>query len=794
MNEFLGSLGENALLALPWVFEFWALPHQLPPRGAWKTWVIMGGRGAGKTRAGAEWVRSRVEGAGPEDTGVARRVALVGETVDQVREVMIFGDSGILACSPPDRRPEWQATRQRLLWPNGATAEVFSAFEPEAMRGPQFDAAWADEFGAPAVDKGSNQPNKFIDEKSSESALPSWSNGRRDDLIQMQYLLAQTSYWSDAANNPISPIYGEAMVDIARSHVWAWDARPFPEFPGQTSVWSDGGNYARGHWLNGRATNQPLAQVVREICERSGVPEVDTGRLYGLVRGYQQGELTSARGSLQPLSLAFGFDAIERDGTLGFRNRDGRLAAEITDDELAVQEDSNGIFETTRSPEVDTVGRVRLGFVEGQSSYEIRSTEVVFPDEEARSVSQTDVPLVLTRNEGTAMVERWLAEARVARDGARFALPKSMLSLGPGDVVGYKGLRYRIDRVERTEAQSLEAVRVETGVYLPSDRTTERIVSRTYEAPVPVFPVMLDLPLLQGDEVPHAPHVAVGGDPWPGTVGLWSSSQDAGYALNRLIAAPAVIGSTETPLARSRPGAWDRGAPLRLVLSGGELASADPGSVLNGANAMAIGDGSSGNWEVFQFAEARLVEPDTYELSVRLRGQAGTDGLMPEEWPPGSIVVLLDQTVGQIDLPLSARGLARYYRSGSLALGFDDPDVVLQVEAFDGAGLRPYPVAHLRARTALSGDHSISWIRRTRIDGDTWQAFEVPLGEEAERYLVRVLQGGDLRAEYSVAQPSFLYAMAMRQADLQPGPYRIEVAQVSSQYGPGPYRSIELFN
>ncbi len=145
--EFLGSLDENALLALPWVFEFWALPHQVPPRGAWKTWVIMGGRGAGKTRAGSEWVRAQVEGARPEDPGVARRVALVGETVAQVREVMIFGDSGILACSPPDRRPEWQATRQQLLWPNGAVAQVFSAHAPEAMRGPQFDAAWADELG-----------------------------------------------------------------------------------------------------------------------------------------------------------------------------------------------------------------------------------------------------------------------------------------------------------------------------------------------------------------------------------------------------------------------------------------------------------------------------------------------------------------------------------------------------------------------------------------------------------------------------------------------------------------------
>ena len=145
IDEFLSGLGEGALLALPYLFEFWAMEHQMPPDGDWRTWVVMGGRGAGKTRAGSEWVRAEVEGAMPLDPGRSRRVALVGETVEQVREVMIFGDSGILACSPPDRRPEWQATRKRLEWPNGAIAQVFSAHDPEGLRGPQFDAAWVDE-------------------------------------------------------------------------------------------------------------------------------------------------------------------------------------------------------------------------------------------------------------------------------------------------------------------------------------------------------------------------------------------------------------------------------------------------------------------------------------------------------------------------------------------------------------------------------------------------------------------------------------------------------------------------
>ncbi|MFD2739883.1 DNA-packaging protein [Sulfitobacter aestuarii] len=144
-ERFLSELDEGELLALPFLFEFWALPHQLPPEGDWRAWVVMGGRGAGKTRAGAEWVRAKVEGARPLDPGPCARVALVGETIEQVREVMVFGDSGILACSPPDRRPDWEASRKRLIWPNGAVASVRTAHDPDGLRGPQFDAAWVDE-------------------------------------------------------------------------------------------------------------------------------------------------------------------------------------------------------------------------------------------------------------------------------------------------------------------------------------------------------------------------------------------------------------------------------------------------------------------------------------------------------------------------------------------------------------------------------------------------------------------------------------------------------------------------
>ena len=145
VEALLDELDGNARDALPWLFEFWALPHQLPPEGGWRTWVVLGGRGAGKTRAGAEYVRARLEGSRPLDPGTHRRAALVGETYDQAVRVMVEGESGLLACSPPDRRPVWKASARKLVWPNGAEALVMSAHDHEALRGPQFDLAWADE-------------------------------------------------------------------------------------------------------------------------------------------------------------------------------------------------------------------------------------------------------------------------------------------------------------------------------------------------------------------------------------------------------------------------------------------------------------------------------------------------------------------------------------------------------------------------------------------------------------------------------------------------------------------------
>ncbi len=117
-----------------------ARPEQLAPAGDWTTWVYCAGRGAGKTRAGAEWVRSITPKIG--------RIALVGPTAADVRDVMVEGESGILSICPDRDRPTYEPSKRRLTWPNGAIATMFSSEEPDRLRGPQHGAAWCDELAA----------------------------------------------------------------------------------------------------------------------------------------------------------------------------------------------------------------------------------------------------------------------------------------------------------------------------------------------------------------------------------------------------------------------------------------------------------------------------------------------------------------------------------------------------------------------------------------------------------------------------------------------------------------------
>ncbi len=150
LNDALDGLTPREILRLLHDWEFVARKDQWPPEftqaGApWRVWLILGGRGAGKTRAGAEWVKGLALGRTQFCARPIGRIALVGESAADVRDVMIEGVSGLLAAHGSRERPRWESSRKRLLWENGVVAQAFSAEDPESLRGPQFHAAWCDE-------------------------------------------------------------------------------------------------------------------------------------------------------------------------------------------------------------------------------------------------------------------------------------------------------------------------------------------------------------------------------------------------------------------------------------------------------------------------------------------------------------------------------------------------------------------------------------------------------------------------------------------------------------------------
>ena len=141
-RAFFEGLSPAAAYRCLYDWSFWARPNQLPPPGDWVVWLLMAGRGFGKSRTGAEWVREEAE------SGRRKRIALVARTTGDVRDVMVEGESGILAISPKWCRPKYEPSKRRLTWPNGTIATTYSADEPDLLRGPQHDGAWVDELAS----------------------------------------------------------------------------------------------------------------------------------------------------------------------------------------------------------------------------------------------------------------------------------------------------------------------------------------------------------------------------------------------------------------------------------------------------------------------------------------------------------------------------------------------------------------------------------------------------------------------------------------------------------------------
>lgn len=665
---------------------------------------------------------------------------------------------------------------------------------------PSSKPIWFTELGCPAIDKGANQPNVFFDPKSSESAVPHFSSGARDDLIQRRFLEAHLAFWNTPANNPV--IDGVPLVDTANIYAWCWDARPFPYFPALADVWGDAGNYARGHWLNGRLGQVPLGDVVGSLCDGAGLSVRDAGTLDGLVTGYAVTDVMSARDAIQPLAMAGFFDAVESDGVLRFTMRGRAVPMACAAGDLVLKGEEMAGFTLVRAQADDLPLASRVAYIDGDRDYAVASVETRRQGGATNRMAGSNLPLVLDQAQAASIGARWLADAWVMRDSARLALPPSALALEVGDELllsaNGRDNRLRVTQIEDGAARAVEAVATDPSLYeAVAGAVRAPFMTETVAQPGRPLLIVLDLPWLHDDQNTAAPFVGAYADPWPGKVAVMRSATDTGFALDATITKPCSFGVTTQDFWSGPTAHWDRVNSLKLRLVQGALSSVDPVQLLTGANALAI-QNEDGGWEVVQFATAALTGANEYTLTQLKRGRRGSEGAMRDAVAAGARVVVLDDALVQLDLAQSQARQPFQLRWGPLSRATSDTSWQGASESLQAVALIPPAPCHIGFDWNVAGDLILQWKRRDRAPSASSLNLAVtPMSEAAELYDLEILNGASVMRSFSnIAQHSQTYTAAQQAADFPaglPNPLTVAVYQRSSAIGRGRAKKEALY-
>lgn len=628
---------------------------------------------------------------------------------------------------------------------------------------------WFTEIGCPAIDRGTNQPNVFYDPKSSESKLPFGSTGGRDDLIQYRFMRSQLEFWDNQQSvfdnpNPASTHYNGTMIDVENFWFWAWDARPFPDFPLQQNIWSDGDNWHRGHWLNGRLGGCPIDELIQQLFKDFGFENVIINA-DGFIDGYVLAREGSLEDAVKPLLSFFNISLREEGGNFVLLGKDYQQQLTISHDDL-VQEDDVTALMSIRGSEIDLPQEMHVHHGEVLSDFE--SATSYSRRIETSSERQVKINLAVNMSKEIAISK---ADARLrdvwnARDAIKFGLSQKYLHLDIADIIQLEGSKkhYQILTSAQGLYRELEGNGIELfeeSVPLLKNNFKQNKTLPTIGKPHAVF---MNLPLQQGTLSPErAIYVAINAEPWGHEYAIQSSPALEGYSLRATSNQPSSIFQLLSPLVKGPMGRWDFGSKIHIKThinnQGSTLQSIDKILLFGGANTIAV-ETNTGGWELVQFLNAELVGENEWQLSHLLRGQLGTNLETQMGADIGANAVLIDASITKIEIPLHEVDLELNWLVGPSNFPVDDTTHEKIVFTCTGVNARPLSPVHGKQKTLSNGDIQLSWIRRSRVNADNWQVPQTPLDQIRERYnvLVKNAQGETVR-EIVSNQASLTYSI-----------------------------------
>ncbi len=500
--------------------------------------------------------------------------------------------------------------------------------------------------------------------------------------------------------------------------------------------------------------------------------------LSGVVSGYRFDGPVRARAVLEPVVAVYGVDATERDGAVVFRMR-GADVVEVDAGRL-VEEDAPALA-LVRTGLEGPAPRVRLRYVNAEVDH--APGVVVSVGDGAGGLVEVEVALALDGDQAQRVADA-LAQGLVEQqEHASFALAAAGVVLEAGDVVELGGDTWRVVNVSDGSVVRAEAVRAGMSAkpVLTQPVPVAGVVAAAHAMP---DVVIVDAPPLPGVEDDLRPIVFAYAAPWTGAV-VVSAGVDVGEQTVRgRVVRVCTMGVLASALHAHVSGRWQE-ASVVVSVAAADLQSRSEGSVLNGANAALVQ--TAQGWELVQFAQAELVDVETWKLSGLLRGQQGSEPAMAAGAAVGARIVFLTGAEQRVEVSEVERGLTLEWRAWREAP--DEATAWTGEATHMGLAAQMWSPAHLRTEWS-SGDMAVGWVRRARKGGDPWAPGEPP-HEVAEAYRVRVSAGGSVLRGWDVAESSSVYAAAEQAMDFPSGGMAlIEVAQLGADGEPGAWAGV----
>jgi hypothetical protein len=559
---------------------------------------------------------------------------------------------------------------------------------------------------------------------------------------------------------------------------------------------SSSADYTKYYMSRGTDARVPLSSVVEDICGYVGFndsDDLDTSELTDLIRGFVITQQMTAREAIEFLARAYFFDVIDSGGVLKFVKRGSDSTFTLVDDDMAAHiagEQRPQIFISNRQQELELPESMQINYIDYDADYATATQEEQRLITQSSEKSSLNVPIVLDKDEAKQICVKHLANIWMQRTKHSFALSREFLYLDPADVG-------TITRGAATYTVRIEEIQIAGGLIIVKavNENAAMYESDAGGADVPgdddeidysgqTLLIIIDCPLIRGTENSSGVQiVTLGyGNEWPGAA-IYKTDVDVWSPIHTWMLATkdAIVGKSLNTLADvTDPWIWDEGNFVNVLLldTNDTLSSITKADVLNGSNMAILGD------EIIQWRTATLESDGSYTLTGLLRGRRGT------EWATGSHAVgeyfipLDTSNIEFKEITIDEEGISRWYWSATIGVPWPSgyPPGGSQEFEFAANNMKPFSPERVEGTRDGSNNLTITWTRRTRMNGEWIDGGDVALGETSESYDIDVYDGSTVVRTIEATSETATYTAAQQTADgLTPGDQvDVIVYQISS--------------